>query len=91
MHRGSNSSCTSNDDRRLQREYDSCEASVQGSYQAFQTEKDLDNTCSFAASQNKLLQSYVDQTVTITKLFQPHLPLYVATVDGRGGDSGMDR
>jgi hypothetical protein len=45
----------------------------------------------FVASQNKLLQSYVDQTVTITKSFQPHLPLYVATVDGRGGDSGMDR
>jgi hypothetical protein len=39
----------------------------------------------FVASQNKLLQSYVDQTVTITKSFQPHLPLYVATVDGRGG------
>lgn len=43
----------------------------------------------FVASQNKLLQSYVDQTVTITKSFQPHLPLYVATVDGRGGESGM--
>jgi hypothetical protein len=45
----------------------------------------------FVASRNKLLQSYVDQTVTIAKSFQPHLPLYVATVDCRGGDSGMDR
>jgi hypothetical protein len=65
---------------------------VQGSYQAFLIERRLDKP-SFVASQNKLLQSYVDRTVTITPSFQPHLPLHasLATVDGGGGDGGMDR